>query len=904
MERIIFVLLCLFMTIGISAQENNEPNQARNLMSYINKAMKFNVLAPQEKVYLHFDNTGYFKGETIRFKAYVTRMDNEKKSNISKNLYVELVSPIGDVLENRILLLENGEAEGDIKLDSIIGPSGFYEVRAFTRYMTNWGTPAVFSRVFPIFDKPDTYGDYSNPTLDPVDSRHRLPNDRVETKSNTSSKTVKAEARNIKIGIYPEGGDLVVGLKSRVAIDVTDDEGRHLQTSGVLLDANKNKVVNVETDETGRGVFEFVPNGQIYTLQLADKKGKDKSVEMPAAKAEGTTLNMNLIEDDEVTAKIRCSNSVQGRLIGYTVMHNGNVELCDTMTAASEMTISFDRYSLPEGVNQLTIFNSEGRILSERLFFILPMISSNDSIYVTTKTPDLTPCGKIKVDIKAQPNSSISFSATDVATMTNGKVGNALTWMLLASEVKGYIENPDYYFEADDEEHRKNADLLMMVQGWRRYDWMMMTGQKKLNKTQPVEDGLYIYGRLTHRRKKKEVADVDLRAYLYNRLGESMKGEAKTDSLGRYAFKLPQIYDDWTLMIKSTKDDKPENYIIGIDRHFSPEKRLLSPYELMKLPVAKPDVIQNVNNSNNSTKLNNHISITQQNFVLPTVKVKTRRILGDLRVTWYDEAYAKKKSIIYYDCDRDADKYNDLGEVVPNFEDWLAEKNSLIMGVPGEVPDRVMIYPNNDKVYNFDDGGIDDAPKSTAELQSSQMIESASESAIICSRNGLSYDRRPIVWIVDNHFCTISNFSASRFNYYLAATGSGAIQMPVTLEEVKSVYISEDITALQNYITSSDLYSMKPVIAYVFTHPKFNFKEKGLRHSHFEGYNKPTEFEMDDYSILPPMEDFRRTLYWDANVKTDASGNATVEFYNNSSAKQFFVSAEGVTKDGKFLVNE
>ena len=61
---------------------------------------------------------------------------------------------------------------------------------------------------------------------------------------------------------------------------------------------------------------------------------------------------------------------------------------------------------------------------------------------------------------------------------------------------------------------------------------------------------------------------------------------------------------------------------------------------------------------------------------------------------------------------------------------------------------------------------------------------------------------------------------------------------------------------------------------------------------------------MDDYSILPPMEDFRRTIYWDANVKTDANGKATVEFYNNYTAKNIFVSAEGVNSDGKFLVNE
>ena len=319
MKHYILVLLLLLNAIGVIAQETDKNEQVRNLLGYMNKAMNFNKLAPQEKVYLHFDNTGYFKGEIIRFKAYVTRMDNEKKSNISKNLYVELVNPTGDVIERRTLMLENGEAEGDIALDSIVGPSGFYEVRAFTRYMTNWGTPALFSRTFPVFEKPEVYGDYANPSIAPENIHHRLPNVRVESSSNSSKKALETAAKNLRIGIYPEGGDLIVGLQGRVAIDVTDEEGYHMQTTGALYDANKTKVVDVQTDESGRGVFEFIPNGMKYTLQLTDKKGKTRTVDMPEARLEGITLNLDMLKGDDIYARIKCSNEVVGRLIGYTV---------------------------------------------------------------------------------------------------------------------------------------------------------------------------------------------------------------------------------------------------------------------------------------------------------------------------------------------------------------------------------------------------------------------------------------------------------------------------------------------------------------------------------------------------------------------------------------------------------
>ena len=152
MKRTLFaaVLMCLTATIAMA-----EPTDS--LLNYVKHAMLFNKVYPQEKVYLHFDNTGYFKGEHIWFKAYVTRADMQTPTTVS---HVEVLNPSGDVVERRKLPIDNGVAHGDILLDSILG-TGFYEVRAYTRYMMNWGGQTAFSRVFPIFRKPDQEGDYS-----------------------------------------------------------------------------------------------------------------------------------------------------------------------------------------------------------------------------------------------------------------------------------------------------------------------------------------------------------------------------------------------------------------------------------------------------------------------------------------------------------------------------------------------------------------------------------------------------------------------------------------------------------------------------------------------------------------------------------------------------------------------
>jgi hypothetical protein len=145
--------------------------------------MLFSKYYPQEKVYLHLDNTGYFKGETIWFKAYVTRCDNGHTTDLSKVLYVELLNPSGDVVKTRKLKIEDGQAYGDIKVDNIM-VTGFYEIRAYTRYMTNWGSNACYSRVLPIFKEPRKEGDYSNPTLDKFSYNKRLHDNRTEETGN------------------------------------------------------------------------------------------------------------------------------------------------------------------------------------------------------------------------------------------------------------------------------------------------------------------------------------------------------------------------------------------------------------------------------------------------------------------------------------------------------------------------------------------------------------------------------------------------------------------------------------------------------------------------------------------------------------------------------------------------
>ena len=889
-------------------------------LAYIKKAMRFGEAYPQEKVYLHLDNTGYFKGETIWFKAYVTRTDEERRTDLSKVLYVELLNPSGDVVERRKLPIQNGEAYGDIKVDSIM-TTGFYELRAFTRAMTNWGTQACYSRVVPIFRAPQQRGNYEHPTIDKISYRKRL-NDERQTSTDVvnpniigldgaepMTETHKERSGAFSVKFYPEGGVLVDGLPSRVAFSALDKSGNPVAVSGYLTDKNGSQLGEVQTEREGRGLFSVPAGGQVTRVVLQGADGKERSFDLPASQPEGCTMKLDVMKHNQLEADIYCSASVQGTQLGYVMMHGGKIIRCDTLTARPIHRLSFRREYLPEGVSQLTLFDAEGRIWAERLFFIQKTASADDSISVTSANSYVAPCGKVTFDIQSRPNATLSFSAVDAAGMVNGNYGNMRTWLLLGSELRGYIAHPEYYLEADDEEHRQATDLLMLVQGWRRYDWQLMSGRATFSKRQPVEDRLLLYGNVKAGKKKLDVDGVDVTAYFFNRQGQAFNATTTTTELGQYGFVLPDISGEWTLQLKAKKNEVPESYVVGIDRNFSPAARFLSEQETRMLPVDEERVFRWEIPAEDTTKW---VSITKKNIVLQNVTVKAKRRVWN-RTGWNDETNARYRSLIYYNCDEAADQIADEGETDPLLCDWLKTKNSFFGGESAPQNILLGIYLKDGMTATHQ--MVDWSEYLACNPTAPPYDQDPPSNYLRVYNDGLSYKGRPIVWVVDNQFCTITDFRfrGRRTNEQLFATmdmnvvynsnsSNTNIDLPLWLEDVKSVYISEDTEGLHEYIHCNEIDYQNPVIVYCYTHRRLQKKEKGVRYTHYQGFNVPSTFQMEDYSVVPPMEDFRRTIYWNPNVKLDRRGKATVEFYNNSSCTEMFISAEGMTPDGKPLI--
>lgn len=881
-------------------------------LSYIKRAMRFNVACPQEKVYLHLDNTGYFKGETVWFKAYVTRTDEERRTDLSKVLYVELLNPSGDVVSRRKLYINNGEAFGDLYLSDFL-TTGFYELRAFTRHMTNWGTQACYSRIIPVFKAPDTAGDYQQPTIDRVAYRDRLNNERLtsvdagktnivslsDVPSSSASASKSVGSKSFHVQFYPEGGNWVGGLPARIAFSALGKDGSPLEVQGRAVDAQGQTVTSFATTVEGRGVFDVPAGSKPVKVLLTNADGTEKTFDLPQPEPSGCTLMMNVMDDQSITADVHCSPSLVGSQLGYVVMHGGKVIRCDTLMATSHRCYAFRRATLPDGVSQFTLFNSEGRILAERLFFKAPEISAEDSLWVKSANDQVQPCGKVTFTIKSQPNSSVSFSAVDASGMTNGFYGNMRTWMLLGSEVRGYIAHPEYYLEADDAAHRRAADLLMLVQGWRRYDWNLMTGQSTFAKRQPVENGLLLYGEVREKKKKTLAEDVEITARLRDKRGEGFSASTPTEQ-GMYGFILPNIVGEWELRLSSTRNGTPANYQVCVDRHFSPESRFVSPQEAQRIPVDSTRWFRWDIEAEDTTQWQ---SITQKNLLLQNVTVKGKRKRVHNRWTDTGEAYAH--SVIYYDCEAEADRIADDGDLMPGLVEWLHQKNSFVSSNE-TCADMLLAMPLTEGMATGDYSVVAFAP-----LQGNDSGEYSSYDVNPPSgvyrlfRDGPSYNNRPIVWVVDNQFRTITSMrippKGEMYIRDIDLRSNIYYEVPGMLDDVRSVYISDDTEAIRKHIDCEEILNQHPVLFYCYSYGPTAEKQKGVRNTHYQGFNMPSTFQMEDYSVVPPMEDFRRTIYWNPNVRLDRRGKATVEFYNNSSCTEMSVSAEGMTPAGKPL---
>lgn len=520
MKRLLILTVAWLLTIG----GLNAADADSALISRIHNLERFARMFPQERVYMHFDNTSYYKGESIWFKAYVVRDDNLHTTNLSRILYVELLNSIGYPVETQKLVIENGQAHGSFQLKDTLN-AGFYEVRAYTAWMLNFttgdahgwnrlysndalrhygerfqrylqGNAGIFSRVFPVYEKVEN-GRYSQRRIP------RLPK--------ATASLVEQVKDKLKIDFYPEGGNLVRGVPTRIAFQARSTEGRTLNVAGALI-RRGDSIGYFKSDYAGRGVFSVTPDS-LDTEDLADGlklrltyQGHNYRFSLPKAKKRGYSLSV-FSTGEQLKAIVTRNDKTEGMKLGLGITSRGHAHyysLVD-LTSQTQAVDLIDKHTLPTGVNVVSLFTVEGKMLAQRLVFVNNHDMDGLHLQPSSPLPASTPYGKVSLDyqlvdsagcpVKEAHAFSIAVTDRDTREETYDD-NNILSYLLLSSEVKGFIPHPEYFFEADDNEHRQALDQLLMIQGWTRYDYEQMMSGNKFEPMLAVERGLTFAGRL------------------------------------------------------------------------------------------------------------------------------------------------------------------------------------------------------------------------------------------------------------------------------------------------------------------------------------------------------------------------------------------------------------------------
>lgn len=915
--KTLLLLLACWPASFACAQQGTTPS---TLQAWVDKLKKFGTSLPQEQVFIHMDNTCYFLGDTIYYKAYMRRSDTGAPSRISGVLYVELLNQDGYLVERQQLEMKRGQGHGTFCLpDTLYG--GYYELRAYTRWQLNWGIgehphtkqaerwffnkqmcrdyyrdyDKLYSRFFPVYDKPLSPGDYTpDMTLRPMSRVFK-----------TKEKVTVAH-----VSFYPEGGHLLAGAPCRVAFEVNDEDGQHMGGAITVKDGGGTTVAEAKTERRGRGSFTFTPAaGQKYTATFA-WDGGSASQSLPTVETEGCALTADL-SASTLNLTLHTAGQPAGQPLGVTVMNQGVPIDFQETAAGAQRTLSFDTSAWPTGIAQLTVFDTQGAVYADRLVFVRQPDCQLTTVSINGAASEYEPFAPIQLSLQGTPGSTVSVAVRDAAhselLYDNADI---LTEMLLSSQIKGFVENPRYFFEANDEQRTRDLDLLLMIQGWRRFDWHTMTAKGAFTLNHRPEVTPFMTGEVNNYTAKRPTDRLDLFEESVSKMdAEAKDKQQKAISEGQRAqgqevSQNAEVGEDRFDKDFKEPGNKANEKFHQRESNLKHEVRVHA--EFVK-PGASEGVLGEVETRGGMFNIESPRFYEQCAFFLAAADTTHWKDGGASHI-WVMEGEDKDGRANYPDF------YVKLNPIYPRFVKpygWY----------------HCNTIPTGAKVIM--EGGVQKAADGSVNLGQ----------VVVNVKRNVNRGFRPTkpAFVIDaytafNEVCD-AGFNTGVFLGFtdfaecLARTYIGDMAMERQYKVINrfntrtdSYNMSEDKRDKYNHLVNLDkvyiytdycprregdpsyVQSNQPEV-HVDLRLLPNEEQRATyrdRRYALNGFAVHEDFYQPDYSKkpLPSTKDYRRTLYWNPNLTLDSQGAGEVKCFNNSSRTKVAVSVEGMAQDG------
>jgi hypothetical protein len=429
--RIVALFCLFFITVYSKAQSVDS-----TLTTYADKY-------GQERVYLHYDKTSYAPGETIWFRAYL--MEGIEPAVNSNTLYADWIDDKGRILYHSVCPVVESATNGQLDIpENYTG--NVIHVRAYTKWMLNFDTAFLYNKDIRILSK--------NPATTTVAKANSIPS----------------------LQFFPEGGDAVTGIKNKIAFKANDQWGRPVAVKGVIVNDKGAVVDSFRSVHDGMGFFWLVPQaeGAIYKARWKDAKGAEQITTLPAIKGSGITVQVTVAGNKRILTVNRTGDAADNlkslHIIG--TMQQRLVFKTDAgLAGTTSATKTIPTETLPTGILTITVFDAGWNALAERITFV----NNENYAFPTEMTVQHWGLNKrarneIQIAVPANVQANLSVAVTDAA-LDRDSSDNIISHLLLASDIKGNVYRPAYYFTNNSDTISSQLDLVMLTHGWRRFKW-------------------------------------------------------------------------------------------------------------------------------------------------------------------------------------------------------------------------------------------------------------------------------------------------------------------------------------------------------------------------------------------------------------------------------------------------
>lgn len=394
---------------------------------------------PKEKMHIHFDRSRYNIGDTVWYKVYL--LSANELSPLSKNLYVEWYDSTGVLIKQTVAPLFQSTAKGSFEIPATYKGS-FLHVKAFTRWMLNDEEAYLYQRNIPI-------------------------NRGVFLPKKTQEPTL--------VTIFPEGGKLVRGSMSRMAFKATNKLGLPVKIKGYLVD-DKNAILDsLKTVHEGMGILVLKPMpGVNYQVNWVDEYGTKGTTPVTGIEEAGAVLTLRANNEKAFVMIERSANANESYKqmnllvhMNQQILYKVSVKMFEKTFQRAEIPID----ELPTGVLQFSLFTYDWIPVAERIIFVNNHLHEfNAKVNPIYTNLDKRAKNSLEIVVSDTSMTNMSIAITDASILMN-EPHTIFSDFLLSNELRGYIHNPAYYFTSDADTITQKLDLVMMTNGWRKYNW-------------------------------------------------------------------------------------------------------------------------------------------------------------------------------------------------------------------------------------------------------------------------------------------------------------------------------------------------------------------------------------------------------------------------------------------------